>query len=203
MLEFDTEQLLTLAQSGDFVARQQLLSRHRERLRRMVQIYLDPRVSARVDPSDVLQEALTAAAINLPDYFANRPIPFYPWLRQFVRDELIRIHRRHVQAARRSIRLESRFGGEVSDASAMQLADQLVGRESSPSQHLHREELNAQVKNSLAQLSESDRELLLMRCVEQLSIDEITSILSISETAAKSRLRRAMQKLTRLMGSRS
>ena len=130
MLELDTEQLLTLAQSGDSVAQQQLLIRHRERLRRMIQVYLDPRVAARVDPSDVLQEALTSAAVNLPDYFEHRPIPFYPWLRQFVRDELIRIHRRHVQASCRSIRLENRFLGEVSDASAMQLADRLVGRES-------------------------------------------------------------------------
>ena len=63
--------------------------------------------------------------------------------------------------------------------------------------------MNAQVKNALTQLSESDRELLLMRCVEQLSVDEITSVLGITETAAKSRLRRAMQKLTRLMGARS
>ena len=84
----------------------------------------------------------------------------------------------------------------------MQLADRLVGRESSPSQQLHREEMKTQVKNALDQLSESDRELLLMRCVEQLDIDEITCVLGITETAAKSRLRRAMQKLTRLMGTR-
>ena len=61
------------------------------------------------------------------------------------------------------------------------------------------EELKSQVKNALAKLPSSDRELLLMRCVEQLSIGEITVILKITETAARSRLRRAMQKLAKRM----
>ena len=43
---------------------------HRERLRRMVEMRMDHRVRARVDPSDVLQEAYIDAADRLQD--ANR-----------------------------------------------------------------------------------------------------------------------------------
>jgi hypothetical protein len=44
----DTEELLRRAGAGDASARQQLLARHRDRLRRMVAVRLDPRLAARV-----------------------------------------------------------------------------------------------------------------------------------------------------------
>ena len=56
--EPDTERLLEAAHSGDRSARGRLLERHRARLRRMVAVRLDRRLAARVDPSDVVQEAL-------------------------------------------------------------------------------------------------------------------------------------------------
>ena len=78
----DTEQLLERIGKGDPVARQQLLARHRDRLRRMVAFRLDRRLAARVDPSDIVQESLAAANQRLSDYLRDRPLPFYAWLRQ-------------------------------------------------------------------------------------------------------------------------
>ena len=52
----DTEKLLDRAGAGDWTARQQLLMRHRNRLRQMVALRIDRRMAARVDPSDVVQE---------------------------------------------------------------------------------------------------------------------------------------------------
>ncbi len=201
MPETDTDQLLTFAQSGDSVALEKLLTRYRDRLRRMINVFLDPRVSARIDPSDVLQEVLVCAATRLPSYLEKRPIAFYPWLRQIVREQLIQVHRQHVQAERRSVRRERRLGAEISDASAMQLAERLVSSGTSPSQKMDAEEMKSKLKAALAELPETDRELLLMRCVEKLSIGEITAVLGISETAAKSRLRRGLQKLNRLLST--
>ncbi len=54
-----------------------------------------------------------------------------------------------------------------------------------------------QVKQALARMSAADRELLLMRFAEQLSIREIAEILTISEIAARGRVRRAIEKLGR------
>ena len=78
----DTEELLRQAGQGDEPARQQLLVRHRDRLKRMVAVRLDPRLAVRVDPSDVVQEALLDAAQKLDGYLRDRPVPFYPWLRR-------------------------------------------------------------------------------------------------------------------------
>ena len=49
----------------------------------------------------------------------------------------------------------------------------------------------------MQELAESDRELLLMRYVEQLKIPEIAAVQGISEASAKSRVRRALEKLNR------
>src|SRR5437660_3654438 len=102
----DTDFLVAQARQGDASARQELLVRHRSRLRRMVTVHLDRRLAARVDPSDVVQEALAEADQRLSDYARNRPIPFYPWLRQLAWDRLIDLYRRHVQAGKRSVRRE-------------------------------------------------------------------------------------------------
>jgi RNA polymerase sigma-70 factor (ECF subfamily) len=191
----DTDRLIELARYGDTEAGESLLGRHRSRLRCMVAVFLDPRLSSRLDPSDIVQEALTVAAKRLPVYLESRPIPFYPWLRQFVHNELANIHRRHVLAQRRSVGREERPGWLVSDASALQMADRLMSREPSPSQHLQLQELKDQIKTALARLSATERELLLMRCAEHLSISEISDVLGISPSAARSRITRALQKL--------
>src|SRR6516164_5374655 len=104
--EPDTDALLAQASQGDADAGQRLLARHRDRLKRMVAVRLDRRLLARLDPSDVVQEALAEAARRLPDYLRERPLPFYPWLRQLAADRLVTLHRRHVRAQRRSVRRE-------------------------------------------------------------------------------------------------
>src|SRR4051812_49986008 len=57
----DTDLLLRRAARGEEEARHRLLERHRGRLRRMIAVRLDPRLAARLDPSDIVQEALADA----------------------------------------------------------------------------------------------------------------------------------------------
>src|SRR5262245_24069354 len=99
----DTDALLARATAGDPEAAQQLLARHRGRLGRMVAVRLDCRLAARVDPSDVVQEALMDAARKLPDYLRRRPLPFYPWLREIAWERLIKLHQQHLTAGKRSV----------------------------------------------------------------------------------------------------
>src|SRR4029078_4228519 len=102
----DTQELLERSVRGDATARQELLVCHRARLRGMVALRLARRLGARVDPSDVVQEALADAAGHLDDYLRHRPLPFYPWLRQFAWERLCKLHRHHIHAQRRSITRE-------------------------------------------------------------------------------------------------
>ena len=58
--------LLERARAGDREALNALLARHRERLRRMVEMRLDTRLQARMDASDVVQEAYVDVAEPTP-----------------------------------------------------------------------------------------------------------------------------------------
>src|SRR6266436_8928571 len=123
--ESDTDTLIRKARQGDAAAREELLDRHRGRLRHLVAFRLDPRVAARVDPSDVVQEALTDASRKLSEYLKHRPIPYYPWLRQLALERLVKLHRRHIQAQKRSVTREEDWLQPLPDESDVELADRV------------------------------------------------------------------------------
>jgi RNA polymerase sigma-70 factor (ECF subfamily) len=195
----DTDELIEQARGGDQAARQGLLLRHQGRLRRMIAVRMDRRLAARIDPSDVVQEALADAAQQLSDYLRAPPLPFYPWLRQLAWERLIDLHRRHLHAQKRSVRREEPGLFDLSDESAVQLARRLLARGSSPSQRLLEDELRRRVQNALAQLPSRDREVLVLRNLEQLSTRETAAVLGATEGAVKVRHLRALERLRRLL----
>src|SRR5438552_923127 len=198
--QVDTDELIARAGRGDNAACQQLLVRHRDRLKRMVAIRLDRRVAARIDPSDIVQEALLEAAQKLAGYLRDRPVPFYPWLRRLAWEHLLDTHQRHIAAQKRSTTREERQAPGLPDESALELAKRLVASGTSPSNHLIRNEVRGRVQAALAQMDEHDREILVMRYLEQLSMAEIAAVLEISEPAVKMRHTRALRRVSGLLG---
>jgi RNA polymerase sigma-70 factor (ECF subfamily) len=194
------EELLSRAARGEAAARQQLLVQHQERLRQMIAVRLDRRLAARLDPSDVLQEVLAEACEKLSDYLQERPIPFYPWLRQLAWERLAKLHRHHLQAQKRSTLREQPWQWQPSDESAQALANRLLARGSGPSGHLLHEELRRRVREALVRLRERDREILVMRYLEQLSTREMAAVLGIAEGAVKTRHVRVLERLRGLLG---
>ncbi len=196
--ERDTEELLRRAAEYDRQATHILLDRHRDRLRTMVSLRLDPRVNPRLDPSDVVQDVLIKAFSRLPDYAKAKPIPFYPWLRQIAWEQIMETHRVHVAAQRRSVVREvnpNRFTPALPDQSAVLLADLLTAQQSTPSQQMEREQMRIQVRRAVDSLDESYRELLVMRYLEKLSMREIAACLGSTESAIKMRHMRALRKM--------
>jgi RNA polymerase sigma-70 factor (ECF subfamily) len=198
--EVDTQELLARASRGDPDAGQQLLGRHRERLCRMVAIRIDRRLAARIDPSDVVQEAILDAAQMLPGYLVERPMPFYPWLRRLAWKRLLKLYQRHLGAQRRSVSREEGPIPLLADESALELAGRLVASGTSPSNRLLREELRDRMHAALSQLAENDREVLVLRFLEQLSTSEMAAVLGITDGAVKTRQTRALDRLSRLLG---
>lgn len=196
----DTDQLIQQVGQGDATAGDQLLDRFRGRLRQMVAVRLDRRLAARVDPSDVVQEVLAEAAGKLAGYAADPPIPFFPWLRQMAWERLVKIHEQHIQARKRTALREQAWDHALPGKSAMQLARHLVAPGTSPSHRAVREELYGRVRSALDQLGERDREVLVLRYLEQLSVKEVAIVLQISESAVATRHLRALQRLRNLLG---
>jgi RNA polymerase sigma-70 factor (ECF subfamily) len=195
----DELELLRAAANGDEAAVPRLLARHRGRLRQMVAVYLDHRLAARVDPSDIVQEALADAARGFPGYLRAPPLPFYPWLRQFARQRLLQLHRRHIGARCRSVEREVPWEVALPDQSADALADRLMANGTSPSRRMMREEQRRRIRAALDRLAERDREILVMRHLEEMSAAEIAAILGISEGAVRVRLLRALTRLRNLL----
>jgi RNA polymerase sigma-70 factor (ECF subfamily) len=196
----ETEHLIERAAQGEAAARDELLVRHQERLRQMIAVRMDRRLGTRLDPSDVVQEVFADACQKLPDYLQKRPLPFYPWLRQLAWERLVKLHQRHIQARKRSTTREEHWDPALSDESVRSLASRLLAPGSSPSQHLLREELRRRVQEALAQLAERDREVLMLRYLEQLSTREMAAVLGITEGAVKVRHLRALERLRGLLG---
>jgi RNA polymerase sigma-70 factor (ECF subfamily) len=165
----------------------------------MLDVQLDPRVRARVDPSDVVQETLLEAYRRLPEYLAARPLPFYPWLRQLAWKRLTRIHRDNLTAQRRSVKREEDHDWQLSDDSVQQLARMLVTSASAPLQRLLKDELTRRTRAAMDQLSANDRRVLVLRFLEQLSTAETAAVLEISETAVRMRQLRAIQRVQKLL----
>ena len=197
----DTDELLRRVSHGDSPARNQLLSRHRSRLRKFVGFRMDRRLAARVDPSDVVQDVLTEADRKLPDYMQHRPLPFYPWLRQIASDRLIELHRQHVQARKRSVCREELEVRALPDESLAELASRLVTTSTSPSQRLLRKEVQHRMRAALERLPVRDREVLELRHLEQLSVAETAAVLGLSQSAVKTRHLRALERLRDLLGN--
>ena len=195
----DTEELLRQSAQGNAAARQQLLERHRPRLRRMVALRLDRRLAARLDPSDLVQDALAEAARQLSDYLRQQPLPFYPWLRRIAWQRLVDAHRRHVRAGRRSV-LREEHEPDLPDESALQLADRLISRGGSPSARLRQKEQSVRLRAALTELGERDREVILLRFLEDLSVAEVAAVLGLTEGAVKMRQLRALERLRGLLG---
>ena len=194
-LGHDTDELLRRAGEGDDPARQELLGRHRARLRRMVAVHMDRRLAARVDPSDVVQEAMVEAHRELDGYLRDRPLPFYPWLRRITWERLLALHHRHLGARRRSVGREAPRGLGLPEESAWDLVERLVSGATSPSRRLLRAELRERVRAALERLSSNDREVLVLRHLEGMSVAEVASVMGIAKGAVKTRHTRALMRL--------
>ncbi len=198
----DTDRLLRRAADGDLSAAQTLLDHHRKRLKRMVQVHLDDRLAARVDPSDVVQESLLEASRRLCEYAQQRPVAFYPWLRTIAWQRLLKVHQHHL-AQKRSVTRERHWDFGLSDASAAELVSCFDGSQTSPSQRVARAERQLYVRRLIEQLAPRDREVLVLRYLEQLSPGECAEVLEVSHEAYVKRHMRAVQRLRKLLESAS
>ena len=194
-----TDDLVQQAGAGDGSAMRTLFDRHRNRLERMLDVRMDPRVRGRIDPSDVIQETLLAASKRMQKYASHLPVAFYPWLRSIAFEKLLREHERHLHAAKRSVSREQLPRFSISDQSAMQLAERFTSRGCSPSSAAIQQELRTRVREALEQLPETDRELLLLRYLEQSPSHEIAAILRTSEAAVNMRHMRAIERMRTIL----
>jgi RNA polymerase sigma-70 factor (ECF subfamily) len=192
----DSADLIERARAGDREALNALFDRHRDRLRRMVQVRLDPRLQARLDASDVVQDAYVEVVERLDEYLRDPKLPLFLWLRLVVGERLLKLHRHHLGTQMRDAGREvSLYRGALPAASSAALAAQLLGRYTSPTQAAVRAERTLRVQEALNALTPVDREILSLRHFEELTAAETAKVLGIEESVAAKRYFRALKYL--------
>jgi RNA polymerase sigma-70 factor (ECF subfamily) len=171
------------------------------RLLRMVDFRLDPRLSGRVEPEDVVQEAYLEVSRRLEQFLDAPDVSFFVWVRQITYQCMIGVQRRHF-GEKRSPRREVRYraGGDQSQAT-FSIARQLVGGLTSPSRGAIREELIQKVREGLDAMDEIDREVLALRHFEHMTNAEVAETLDLSPSAASNRHVRALGRLGEILTS--
>jgi RNA polymerase sigma-70 factor (ECF subfamily) len=193
--------LIRRALGGEREALDELLAGYRERLRRMVALRMNRRLQGRVDPSDVVQNAYLEVSRVFEEYRRKQGMPFFLWLRKLTGQKLIQAHRTHLGAQARAAGREVSLHGGAPGATSESLAEQLVGRVSSPSNAAIRAERARQLEEALNSMSVIDREVLALRHFEQLSGRETAEVLGISHEAVKKRYVRALERLEQILGA--
>ncbi len=195
----ETQELLLAARDGDASARNALLERHRDALRRMVGMRMDRTLQRRVDASDIVQDVLVEANRRLTDYLESTGMPFQLWLRHLARDRMIDAHRRHHAARRNVAREQPLEAASQNDQSAFDLVALVRDRELTPAAAATHHELEQRFQAAIETLDDADREVVLMRHFEQLSNKDVAQTLEISESAAGMRYLRAMRRLRTIL----
>ena len=189
-----TEFLLKQVRNGDENAMDKLLSQHRGRLRKMIRVRLHPGIRKRVDESDVLQEALLNASMRMNDYFSKSSQPFFLWLRAITSQVIQQFHRFHIDAQKRSVKLDH-VHALNGDSLSHSMAHVIVSGDRCPADAVELQELQDRVRSMLDSLSVNDREVLCMRHFEGMSNVEVAESLEISTSNASTRYVRALTKL--------
>jgi RNA polymerase sigma-70 factor (ECF subfamily) len=198
----DSDTLLVRATSGDDQALAELFSRYRDRMKRMVKLRLDRRLSGRIDPSDVVQEAFLEASKRLPEYVQKRDMPLLLWLRLVTGQKLTDLHRTHLGAKLRDAAQEvSLYRGALPQASSVMLAGQLLGQLTTASHVAIRAEVRLQVQAALNSLDPLDREVLALRHFEQLNNEQTALALGIKKSAASKRYVRSLARLREILSA--
>ena len=199
-LSRDTQELLDRVGRGEKTALEDLFTRHRDRLRRVVALRMDKRLASRVDSSDIVQETYVEAARRFEDYLQQPDMSFYLWLRWIAREKVIQEYRRHLGAEKRAIDREIAIPSSETSA---EFAKEILGRERTPTQQLRSSELAGSLQEALAELDEDDGKVIIWRHFEELSVGETAELLGISKAAAGKRYLRALQKLRRQLVKRN
>lgn len=177
-----------------------LFAEYQDKLLRMIEVRLHPELKRQVDTNDILQEAFLEAFRQLTQKVSGPKGSSLVWLRLIVGQELIKFHRRYLQAQKRNIVREVSMNQRQAPATdSLSMSGLLIGKLTGPSHAARRAELIERLRECLDELSNDDREILSLRHFEQLSNTETAQELGITPNAASARYIRSLKKFREIL----
>lgn len=175
LAELDDIALVERVRAGDREAFRPLVERHQQTLYRMAW----SRVRDDDEARDIVQAAFVKAWTHLDGYRSEAS--FLNWLRRIV-ENLCTDHVRK-KVRRKTGSFDEAIAARDEDGSILE-----VHHEDSPHKALVRKELRERIHAALDELSEDQRQILLLREIDGLSYKEIADHVGIPEGTVMSRL---------------
>jgi RNA polymerase sigma-70 factor (ECF subfamily) len=169
------------------------LERFRNYLCLLARTQIDSRLQGKLDASDLVQQTLLKAHQARAQFRGQSPAEQAAWLRQILARTLANAVR-DLARAKRNVALERSLESALADSSARMEA-WLVAGDDSPSQQAVRNEQLLGLAESMADLPEVQREVLLLRHCQGWSLDQIGQHLGRTRAAVASLLRRGLKQL--------
>lgn len=175
--------------------------RYREYLRLLARTQLAPRLRAKLDPSDVVQETLLRAHRHRDQFRGKSEQERLAYLRRVLANVAADAARRFARG-KRDLAVERSLEASL-DASSSRFDGLLAAEQSSPSDKAMRQELHVKLADALASLPESQRVAIEARYLHDppRSLAEIGRGLGRSEKAAASLLCRGLAALRELLAN--
>jgi len=169
------------------------LEAFRDYLRLLARAGLDPRLQAKLDPSDVVQQTLLEAHKDRAAFRGGSPEELRAWLRQVLARNLANALR-DFRRDKRDLAREQALAALVEDSSA-RVEAWLAAEGSSPSAGLQRQEEAARLATALEELPEGQREAVVLRHLHGWSLHAIGRHLGKSTTAVAGLIHRGLNRL--------
>ena len=186
--------------AGDQQALAELFAQERQRLWRVAHFRTDAKLSARLDPDDVLQDAFLDASRRLHHYCEQSEFSPFVWLRMIVAQTLADTHRRHLGAQQRDAGREVHFQQKAEPPSTIiSIANFLLGHFTSPSMAAIKSEQSDKIRAAVDDMEALDREVLALRHFEELTNSEVAEVLHITQKTASIRYVRAIARLKEML----
>jgi RNA polymerase sigma-70 factor (ECF subfamily) len=195
----DIRCLLVEAKAGSASARNELFARFQQYLAYLAQQHQNPRLTAKLGASDIIQQTLFQAAGQFDDFRGTTVEQFRGWLRQILVNEARGLNRRF-GAQRRSAGRE--FSLEPEDSSSSYFS-QFVDEMLTPSSEAMARERALAVQTALEKLPAELRQVIRLRNWEKLQFREIGERMNVSTSSAAKLWYKALVELQRIHAEQS
>ncbi len=171
--------LLEQAKAGDRQAFDEVTSTLRDRLVAFVRSRTGQVLRGRLEPEDVVQEALLTAFESVQSFRGRDTDSLWSWLTSIAEHLILNASRKR---------------------SVTSLSLERAGTQVSPSRGLRRKERLARLERSLAQIRPQHREVIILAKIEGLRAREIAQRLRLSEAAVRQAISRGLKELREQFG---
>jgi RNA polymerase sigma-70 factor (ECF subfamily) len=185
MVDADESRLAALARNGDRKAFAEIVKRYEKKIMKLGFRMLNQRQEA----EDVAQETFLKVYNNLNRY--DMTLKFSTWIYRIATNLCID----HLRRRKEQVSLDAFSADSANESSNRELQAKIADKWSTPENQVILSELQDQVQKAVQQLPDKYRLAIVLRYMQELSLQEISEILDIPLSTVKTRIHRGREVL--------